>query len=468
MALISVDFAIFACVVILIFHISPVSFKKPWLLLASLFFYFLIDVRFFCVLAILGMTNYWLAIRSLASQKKALYSNAAFFIDISSFGLVKILSSHYLEQVSISSGSNGICWILPVGFSFYLLQLISFQLDFRAGRIKVIPSFMDFALFICYFPKVLSGPIEKPVNFLKQITSPRKMTSLDIYHGFGLIFIGLIRKLFIANILSVFMPDWISEAHSINWLQMIGYVILIYNDFAGYTAIVRGISHLLGIVLSPNFQQPLLSRNFSEFWTRWHMSLSTWLRETIFFPLSRKLGRNSGNFTEKMISIIIPPMLTMLASGFWHGASLAMMVWGGLQGIYLVLERLLYERHPGLRPASLSNFGKMLSTTLVFILFIFSMVPFAAGATKHSFIIWKGLLSPEGFSLPQKAIPLVCLVIFSFFLDFLSNRIGKEAWWEDLPMIPRSAVIALGLIILFTAIWINTAAPGEVFIYQGF
>ncbi len=333
MEIISLQFAAFVVIVVSIYHLLPFSLKKSWLLVVSIIFYFLIDLRYLFVLALLVFMNYWFAYRFFHSSQTKKFTNFALLLNISSFGLLKILTSRYPSQFFGGSEIFQSGWLLPVGFSFYVLQLISFQLDIRNKRITDLPSLLDFALFLLYFPKLLSGPIEKPKLFLKQLDSPKVVDNATISHGAGLIFLGVFRKIVIANLLSFYMPNWTKDIYIVGWSHVFGYVILLYNDFAGYTSVVRGVSYLLGIELSPNFQQPFLSQNFSEFWNRWHISLSTWLRENIYFPLSRKLSRNSGSFFAVTSAIVIPPMITMLASGFWHGASLAMLLWGSLQGV---------------------------------------------------------------------------------------------------------------------------------------
>lgn len=468
MEILSLQFAIFVLFAVIVYHVLPFKYKKLWLILSSSYFYILFDVRFFLVLVLLGIANFWLAKKQIISEKSSHFSSLPLLLNLSAFGLLKVFSSRYAGSVIGLTNQFQSTWLLPVGFSFYILQLISFQLDIRSRKIVHLPSLEDFSLYLVYFPKLLSGPIEKPRVFFERLASPKVVDNGLISHGLGLIFLGVLRKLFIANLLSQVMPDWINEAHSIGWPQVIGFVLLVYNDFAGYTSIVRGVSCLFGIELSPNFQQPFLSRNFSEFWNRWHISLSTWLRETIFFPLSRKLGRNSGSRIAVGCAIIVPPMVTMLASGFWHGASLAMILWGGLQGAFLINERLIYDRWPRLRPQSLPWIGRFLSGLIVLLLFSFSMVPFAVNAAKPTLIIWSGLFTKTGFAMNQAVIPILLLGGFSFLLDVLSQKSGKELWWEDLPIIALSAVMAAGLIILAIAVLLNTVTPGSVFIYQGF
>lgn len=420
------------------------------------------------VLVILSLINWGLAKRQILLGRSSQFSSAALLLNISAFGLLKVFSSRYAGLAVGMSDLFRSVWLLPVGFSFYILQLISFQLEIRSGKITEIPSLTDFMLYLVYFPKLISGPIEKPKSFFERLANPKVVDNHLFSTGLGLILLGLIRKLFIANLLSKFLPEWASEFSMVDWPQIIGYVLMVYNDFAGYTAIVRGISCLFGIELSPNFLQPFFSRNFSEFWNRWHISLSTWLREVIYFPLSRKLSRNSGRKFAVFCAYTIPPVLTMLASGFWHGASLALLLWGALQGLFLIVERLLYEKWPRLRPQSLSTFGRFISGLVVFLLFCLSMVPFAVNMIKPTVAIWSGLFSSAGFSNIQLLAPIALLAALSFLFDLFSQKTGKDLWWQILPDIPKAAVIAAMLLFIGVAILINTYSSGPVFIYQQF
>jgi hypothetical protein len=468
MEIISLRFFGFVFVAVILYHILPKKFKPLWLLFSSTCFYILIDPLFFLVLLILLLANFVLAFGAFKTGRKKTWTSMAIFMNLMIFVLLKILRSKYAVILFGVSDSGLPEWLLPVGFSFYILQLISFHLEIIKGHIRVLPGFTDFALFISYFPKLLSGPIEKPVEFLKQIRDPHLVDNSQINKAFGLIFIGLIRKLFIANLLSLVMPDWIQEIDSINWYQMIGYVVYLYNDFCGYTSIVRGISLLFGIELSLNFQQPFLSRNFSEFWNRWHISLSNWLKETIFFPLSRTFKRMNRGFSSSTAALLVPPLATMLASGFWHGAAAGMLFWGCLHALLLVFEQLLYQRFPIFRPQSLPAWGKFISGSIVFLAFTMTMVTFTVSKTMLTIRVWGNLFSASGFAIGDTFVPVVLLSMLSFFVDFLSAKFHSDLWWKGLSLIPKAATIAVGLTIILLCGLYFSSGNSEVFIYQKF
>jgi D-alanyl-lipoteichoic acid acyltransferase DltB (MBOAT superfamily) len=467
MEIISWNFVVFSCISLVIFHILPEKLKKYWLLGISGVFYLFLSLRLFLVLALLVLVNYLLGKWVYQRRGKNL-ALIPLLLNIGSFFLIKVMSSDFYD--TLINSVNMFSWkvFLPVGFSYYILQLISFQLDVRNGKLAEFPRFKDFALYFFYFPKLLSGPIEKPRPFLTKLSNPRVVDNALFSRALNMILLGFIRKMFIANILQSFLPLWNKTPESIGWIQAICFVLYVYNDFAGYTLIVCGVSNLFGIELSPNFLNPFLSRNFSEFWNRWHITLSSWLRENIYYPVSRKLSRNSGKAYEVFAAFVIPPLLTMLASGFWHKASPALMLWGTLLGLFMIIERLLFETWPKIKKGSQSGFGRYIASILVFLLFSFAMIPLASNSPETSFAVWKNLLSGIGFNMNKALWPVIGLGIFSFFLDIMSELKGKQIWWEEMKLVPRSAIVACGIILVVISLLLITYFPSKVFIYQGF
>jgi alginate O-acetyltransferase complex protein AlgI len=461
--ILSLQFAAFAITAAVIYHLLPWGWKRGWLLLISYGFYAVVDIRYVLVLLLLTTINYVFAVKSKTAGVTHFYSSAALLVNLLSFGLLKWLTSPYAVFLGVVNWK----WLLPVGFSFYLLQLISFQIDIRHKKISEMPSFIDFALYLAYFPKLLSGPIEKPTPFLQRVKNPLLVTNEVIGKAFGLILNGLVRKLLIANLLQILVSPIFVLGIYPNWMSVFAYAILLYNDFLGYTSVVRGVSLFFGIELSSNFQQPYLARNFSEFWSHWHISLTVWLRETIYFPLSRKLTR-INSFTGKIISFVIPPLITMLASGLWHGVTLAMLVWGFGHGILLIIERLIFEKWPEFRPTRLNFPGQIASRVVTFLFVCLGWVPFSSPGLEQSIeAMGKLILRPvfiEGF-LP--ILPII-LIIMSFLLDIAAQRSQDELWWQRLAVPVRAIGMVVCFLILVAAITYQNQEPVKAFIYQGF
>jgi alginate O-acetyltransferase complex protein AlgI len=467
MEIVSLNFVVFTCISLIIYHLLPLRLKSYWLVGISCFFYLVLSARLFVVLLIIVLVNYFLASRAFAHQNKQ-FALIPILLNISIFILIKVFNSDFFDSLPLFG--NSLSWkvLLPVGFSYFMLQLISFQLDVRNGKFPGLPSIKEFAIYIFYFPKILSGPIEKPRPFLAKISAPRVVDNALLGRALDMILLGLIRKLLIANILQSVLPDWNGAPNTIGWLQAICFVLYVYNDFAGYTLIVCGISHLFGIELSPNFSNPLLARNFSEFWNRWHITLSAWLRENIYYPVSRKLSRNSGKPFEIIAAFVIPPLLTMVASGFWHKASPALLLWGIILGLFMIIERVLFETWPMIKKGSQSGVGRVIASVLIFLLYSFAMIPLASNSLDTTFIAWKNLLTGAGFIIDRALWPCIGIGSFSFFLDIMAERFARQIWWEGLKIVPRAAVVACGIMIVIISLLLTVYFPSRVFIYQGF
>ncbi len=467
MEIISLNFVIFTSFSLVVYHLLPSRLKSFWLLGISVVFYFLFSIRFALVLSLLVLINFYLGKKAFQSNNKNLVW-IPLLLNICSFIFIKIFSREFIFEIIKTEEIIGSKMLLPIGFSYYMLQLISFQLDIRNKKFLEFPLIRDFSLYLFYFPKLLSGPIEKPRAFLAKLANPRIVDNALFSRALNMILLGLIRKLFIANILQSLLPFWNDQPELIGWIQALCFVLYVYNDFAGYTLIVCGVSNLFGIELSPNFLNPLLARNFSEFWTRWHITLSAWLRENIYYPVSRRLNRNSGKTVEIIAAFVIPPLVTMLASGFWHNASSALLLWGTILGLFMIVERLMFESFPQTRKWSQKGLGRAIASSMVFLAYSFAMIPLASNSVMTTFTIWKNMLTGMDLINNSVFLPVIGLGSFSFLLDVLAELKGKQIWWEDLALIPRSAIVATGIMILVISILLIAFLPSKVFIYQGF
>jgi alginate O-acetyltransferase complex protein AlgI len=232
--------------------------------------------------------------------------------------------------------------ILPAGISFYTFQAMSYTIDIYRGEVEPTENFGDFALFVCFFPHLVAGPIMRAHTLLPQVVQPRKLAPGAVGEGLLLIVLGLFKKLVIADNMApianaVFYPFEIGKAHGISGAEVLvgvyAFALQIYGDFSGYSSIARGVSKWLGFELVVNFNQPYLAVSPSDFWRRWHISLSTWLRDYLYIPLG---GNRHGQLaTYRNL------MLTMLLGGLWHGANWTFVAWGLYQGFILCLFRLM-------------------------------------------------------------------------------------------------------------------------------
>jgi D-alanyl-lipoteichoic acid acyltransferase DltB (MBOAT superfamily) len=278
-----------------------------------------------------------------------------------------------------------------------------------------------------------------------------------------------VRKLLLADTLVAAIPLHIwAEPRSVTvlelWLWLGVYAAYLYNDFAGYTSLVRGVSGLFGIELSPNFNAPVLARTFSEFWNRWHITLSHWLRDYVFYPLSRSLARQVRD-RNHWIQLTIPPMATMLASGLWHGFSTHMLLWGGLHGLFLVAEQLP-RRWRGVRPPDTwPRWQQALGVGVVGLLVTLAWVTFRL-EVPAALEFWQALLTWSGLAIQHRRL-FVALALAGCGLAIDWAQVSPRG--QLLPLrSPRLVRAGLTGLILF-GIWIviETDVP-QPFIYQGF
>jgi alginate O-acetyltransferase complex protein AlgI len=374
-----------------------------------------------------------------------------------------------LARLGLSTQSAGLQLLVPVGLAFYSLQAIAYLVDVSQGKLAPARRFTDFALYLAYFPKLVAGPIERPKPFLEMLARRRQVDNAALSRSLALIVVGLVRKLLIADTLSAAIPAhmWVVPT-SLSALELLAWLVVyafsLYNDFAGYTSLARGVSGLFGIELTPNFNAPFFARTFSEFWNRWHISLSHWLRDYVFFPLSRTLRRRYPG-REHWTSAWIPPVATMALSGLWHGLSWHMLLWGGLHGLYQVGERLLLLRFPGGAPAEWRWPRRTAATLAVFALVTLAWVPFKLEPAA-ALAFWGGLLNWSSLDLQHRRLFIALAVVaVAIALDWMQRRHDDEVAFLRWPRPAQAALLATTIVL----VWIVTAGdPPPPFVYQGF
>jgi D-alanyl-lipoteichoic acid acyltransferase DltB (MBOAT superfamily) len=285
-----------------------------------------------------------------------------------------------------------------------------------------------------------------------------------------LIVVGLVRKIAIADTLTALVPNFaffLPGRFSAPELAfyLLAYAFALYNDFAGYTSIARGVSGLFGIELSPNFLQPYFSRTFTEFWNRWHISLSQWLRDYIYFPLSRVLARRLPN-RQHIVNLVVPPMVTMLVSAAWHANWLhkTMLLWGVMHGLYLVGERVIWLNRPLQPPDRWPRLQQVLGLLIVFTLTTLAWVPFREGSGfGQTLQVWRRLVDLHAWVMPDLRILIV--VIPALILDWLQWRRQDETVFLRWPVLARATALAFAVVVIYLNLNPAGSAP---FVYQGF
>ena len=341
-------FLIFLLFVLPLYYYLPAKYKNWLLLLSSYVFYGYWDWRFCLLLLASTVIDFYIGkvmhhTEAPAARKRLLL--ASLFANLGILGFFKYFNFFIgsFEEMLGGAGSNldflHLHIILPVGISFYTFQTLSYTIDIYRKKLKPTDSLLDFAVFVAFFPQLVAGPIERASNLLPQIQLRPNPTRDQIKKGVVLIIIGLFRKVMIGDTTGRIVdhiftePEYYASAELL--MGLILFSIQIYADFSGYSHIARGTSKLLGIELMKNFEQPYLSTNITEFWRRWHISLSSWLRDYLYISL----GGNRYGVSRTYINL----MLTMLLGGLWHGASWTFVIWGGLHGIYLAVHKWMLK-----------------------------------------------------------------------------------------------------------------------------
>ena len=336
--------------------------------------------------------------------------------------------------------------ILPVGLSFYIFHNISYIMDIYRGKIEPTHNFIDFALFVVFFPQLVAGPIGRAAVLLPQLKEKLSPTKEQIKGGVVLIIGGLFRKVMIGDTSGRFVDHIFGHLEAYKSFEIICglmlFTVQIYADFSGYTHIARGTSKLFGVELMKNFEQPYLARNIGEFWNRWHISLSTWLRDYLYIPL----GGNRKGAGRTYLNL----MITMILGGLWHGASWNFVVYGALHGVYLSIHRMLFN-HEKVRPKKIERvtFSVVLSIFFTFLLVTFSRIFFRSTSWSTTRIFFSKIINWENseYNIWFLTTTLTYLIVI-FALDIIEYSTGRHTYMLDIKSKPLRYGILSGVFLL--------------------
>lgn len=378
----SLPFLVFICIFIPIFYILKGKSRLFFTLVSSYFFYGWWDWRFLGLIALSTITDYIIGLNLSQESNKKKRKQLLLVSLIVNLGLLGVfkyfnffIDSFYtlMTQLGIPASTTVFNIILPVGISFYTFQTLSYTIDIYKKEIKVEKDFLKFATYVAFFPQLVAGPIVRAAEFLPQLhDNHRRATKKDLLTGLDLVLLGFIKKVVIADSLAPIVDTAFANPNGYGSLQLIIGVIFysfqIYCDFSGYSDIAIGLARMMGYKFPRNFNLPYISSSFSEFWNRWHISLSSWLRDYLYIPL----GGNRSGLKKTYRNLI----LTMLLGGLWHGSNWTFVMWGALHGFYLVLQRQ-YDfllRNTAFNPHKLFN---KYVYKIVSVIFIYSAVCYA-------------------------------------------------------------------------------------------
>jgi D-alanyl-lipoteichoic acid acyltransferase DltB (MBOAT superfamily) len=463
------SFFLFFFIAILLFYpfLANRTKTRTWyLLLVSLYFYYKTSGIFVILLLLTAAINFILG--KLISQSRNRGRKRGLLLlslvwNLGTLGYFKYTNFIIDTLNQIFGGSMGPMNIfLPVGISFFTFQTWSYTLDIYFNKLKPIHSFKDFAFFVSFFPQLVAGPIVRASYFIPQINKQVYLDRDTISRALVLIFAGLLKKGVIADYLSINFVDRVFDNPLLfsgleNLIGVYAYALQIYCDFSGYSDIAIGLAALLGFDLPINFNSPYKAYSITDFWRRWHISLSTWLRDYLYIPLG---GNRKGKFRQQLNL-----MITMLLGGLWHGASWNFVFWGGLHGIALVLDKLWINTK-----LAQSRAIRIFSAILTFHFVCFSWIFFRSRSFGSAWEIIFRISSSMDFSLFWLWISEYRIVATLILIGFLSHM-QPDSWEKryqsflvKLPLPLQSLLMAFIIWILFQA----RSADIQPFIYFQF
>ncbi len=444
------------------FVVKKVKLRTWYLMLASLYFYYKTSGVFLVLLIITAGINYLIGIWIHRAQKppsrKALMWLSVFW-NLGSLGYFKY-TNFLIDTVNHLIGGNlpMLDIFLPVGISFFTFQTMSYTLDIYFKKLEPINDFADFLFFVSFFPQLVAGPILRASWFIPQINRELSLDRDRMAKALTIIFAGLIKKGIIADYISINFVDRIFDNPALysgveNLLALYGYSLQVYCDFSGYSDIAIGLATMMGFNLQPNFNSPYKATSLGDFWRRWHISLSTWLRDYLYFPLG---GSRKGKFRT-----YLNLMITMLLGGLWHGASWNFVIWGGLNGLGLSVERFFrnllgIKKAPKGVPAPKPAFWKQaLGVIFTFNFITFTRIFFRSrsfdGAITMIRTIFTDFRGHLALQWLQQYQVVAALIIIGFLLHWLPQkaRSGFEGFLRRSPVPVQAAMLAILIWVLF-------------------
>jgi Predicted membrane protein involved in D-alanine export len=443
-------------------------FRTVYVLLFSFFFYYKAGGMYFILLIACSIINYSLS-KFLHKAKKT-EKRQVFLAILIAINLGILIYYKYTNFIigNINAVFNGdISFqniILPIGISFFLFQAISYAIDVYRRQIEPASNLLDFSFYLCFFPQLVAGPIVRAKEFLPQMYKKLNLTKEDMGKALFLIMVGLIKKAVISDYISLNFVDRVFGAPNSytaieNLLAAYGYAIQIYCDFSGYSDMAIGLALLMGFKLPVNFLTPYKSKSVTEFWRRWHISLSTWLRDYLYIPLG---GNRKGN-----VRTYINLFLTMLIGGLWHGAAWRFVVWGGLHGIALAIERLLKSCIKIPQNIFTRIIGIILTFHFVTFAWIFFRVrDFSTAMELIGKISHLSFKAEHWLSVAAAYQNVLIVLLTGFIMHFLPARFVQwlQKVFTDMPVVAKALVIGLVLWLVYA----TASSEIQPFIYFQF
>ena len=471
----SFEFLFFFPIVTLIYFVIPGRVRWVWLLVTSYFFYMNWNAEYGLLLAASTVITYGCSLLIADSsdrKKKKAVMIAGIVINIAMLGYFKY-TGMLLDILDRACGLLGLPYtmpkvsiLLPVGISFYIFQALSYMIDVYKGRVKVERNLFKYALFVSFFPQLVAGPIERSGRLLKQIAVPHEFDWERARQGLLIMMLGFFEKVVIADRACMYVDavygNWAAASGAQIALATVVFAVQDLCDFAGYSYIAIGAAKVLGIELMTNFRQPYFAHSVQNFWARWHISLSTWFRDYIYFPM----GAGRGSVFKRAFNI----MTVYTISGLWHGAALKYVAWGMLNGALQVVEGFFPPHKP--KYPKLYHLFCVLRTNFFILI---TMLVFRAGSLSSALGMllriptqWGAAWIDSGFSGMQALCLGVCTAILFAIEMIHEKRKTLTALTDRLPALARGALyLAAVMAIIIFGVW-GPGYTAQAFIYFQF
>jgi len=444
-----------------------------WLLLVSIYFYYKAGGLFFILLLFTSVTSYVTAILTGRAKSRvrrrgwltlniivllgllSYFKYAGFFTEsLNTFFGTSFRSYDFFSAWSnnlFGTGFNVSEIVLPVGISFFTFQALSYNIDVYRGRIAAVNNFIDFSFYLTFFPQLVAGPIVRATEFIPQMKGDYSITRNEFGHALFLILQGLIKKMVISDFISSGFIDRVFDAPALysgfeNLLAVYGYGLQIYCDFSGYTDIAIGVALMMGFRLPLNFNSPYKAANISDFWKRWHISLSRWLKDYLYIPLG---GNRKGTFRTG-----INLMITMVLGGLWHGAALRFVLWGALHGGALIINKSWQGFFSRIRRHTFA--ARLAGIVVTFNFVSFAWILFRADSVNDAMLMISQIFNSFRPGLYSQVLiaylPVIVLILSGYLLHFLPVTV-KESYrglFIRLPLILKFFIVIGVCVLLYT------------------
>ena len=417
----TIDFVIFLPIVIIIYFLLPHRFRWVLLLAASYFFYMSWKVEYIFLIIASTLVDYvsGIMMEKMSSRRSrlpflilSLVTNLGLLFSFKYLNFATENMNLIFHKLGFAREISVVQLLLPVGISFYTFQTLSYSIDVYLGKQKAERHLGYFALYVSFFPQLVAGPIERFSRLTPQLRAKHTFSYENLVNGLRLILYGLFIKMVIAdNISGIVDQVYENPSHYASWDLLKGiflYSFQIYSDFYGYSIIAIGSALIMGIRIMDNFKTPYLAKNIAEFWQRWHISLSTWFRDYLYYPM----GGNRVSKARWILNIFV----VFVVSGLWHGANWTFIIWGGLFGIIYLLEKAgdrIIKIGISTTPYSLGHIFLALKT---FVLVSFIWVFFRSQSFEESLLVFKSLIRNFHLSSEALTIPLSTWLFLGVFI----------------------------------------------------